>query len=138
MLEYIFRKTTTKRCETGKHFDDKSIQTSRPMRVVVMLRPPTTIQPFLEQFATYVTKIVFTQQGIPIVGDFNIHRELSCAPGVKLMNETLVENNLQQQVAEATHIRGYMLNLIVIRSPSSIVLSTAAYPSMFSMYLLPT
>ena len=99
------------------------------MRVVVVLRPPTTIQPFLEQFATYVNKIVFTQQGSPIVGDFNIHCELSCAPGVKLMNETLVENNLQQQVAEATHIRGYMLNLIVTRSPSSIVLSTAAYPS---------
>ena len=53
-----------------------------------------------------------TQQDILIVGDFNLHRELGSAPGVKLLNEILAENNLQQHVTESTHIRWHRLDLV--------------------------
>ena len=40
------------------------------MRVVIIYRPPTTsIQSFLDEFATYVNEIVVTRQDILIVGD---------------------------------------------------------------------
>ena len=51
---------------------------------------------------------------------------------VKLLNDILAENNLQQQVTESTHIRGHRLDLVITRSPSSIVSSTMTYPSSIS------
>ena len=72
------------------------------------------------------------QQDILIVGDFNLHCELGSAPGVKLLNDILAENNLQQHVTESTHIQGHRLDLVTTRSPSSIVSSTMAYPSSIS------
>ena len=111
----------------------KTTQTLRPMRVVVIYRPPTTnVQQFLDEFATYVNEIAMAQQDILIVGDFNLHCELGFAPGVKLLNDILAENDLQQHVTESTQIRGHMLDLVITRSRSSIVLSTVAYPSSIS------
>ena len=130
---YKFRKTTTKRYDTFEYLDVKSTQTSRPVRVVIIYRPPTTsVQSFLDEFATYVNEIVVTRQDILIVGDFNLHCELNSAPGVKLLNDILAENNLKQHVTEPTHMKGHMLDLVITRSSSSIVLSTTAYPSSIS------
>ena len=79
--EYKLRKTTTKRHETFEHVDVKTTQTLRPMRVVVIYRPPTTnVQQFLDEFATYVNEIAMAQQDILIDGDFNLHCELGFAP----------------------------------------------------------
>ena len=71
------------------------------------------------------------QQDILIGGNFNLHCALGFTPGVKLLNEILAENNLQH-VTESTHIRGHRLDLVITRSPSSIVSSTMAYPSSIS------
>ena len=112
--------------------DVKSTQTLRPMRVVVIYRPPTTnVQQLLDEFATYVNEIAMAQRDILIVGDFNLHCELGSVPGVKLLNDILAENNLQH-VTESTHIRGHRLDLVITRSPSSTVSSTMAYPSSIS------
>ena len=70
------------------------------------------------------------QQDILIVGDFNLHCELGSAPGVKLLNDILAEH--KQHVTESTHIRVHRLDLVITRSPSSIVSSTMAYPSSIS------
>ncbi|KAI0214517.1 putative RNA-directed DNA polymerase from transposon BS [Lamellibrachia satsuma] len=130
---YKFRKTTTKRYDTFEHLDVKSTQTSRPVRVVIIYRPPTTsVQSFLDEFTKYVNEIVVTRQDILIVGDFNLHCELNSAPGVKLLNDILAENNLKQHVTEPTHMKGHMLDLVITRSSSSIVSSTTAYPSSIS------
>ena len=130
---YKFCKTTTKRYDTFEHLDVNSAQTSRPVRVVIIYRPPTTsVQSFLDEFATYVNEIVVTRQDILIVGDFNLHRELNSAPGVKLLNDILAENNLKQHVTEPTYMKGHMLDLVITRSSSSIVSSTTAYPSSIS------
>ena len=119
--------------DTFEHLDVKSTQTSRPVRVVIIYRPPTTsVQSFLDEFATYVNEIVVTRQDILIVGDFNLHCELNSAPGVKLLNDILAENNLKQHVTEPTHMKGHMLDLVITRSSSSIVSSTTAYPSSIS------
>ena len=92
---YKFRKTINKRYDTFEHLDVKSTQTSRPVRVVIIYRPPTiSVQSFLDEFATYVNEVVVTRQDILIVGDFNLHCELNSAPDVKLLNDILAENNL--------------------------------------------
>ena len=94
---YKFRKSTTKRNEKFEHLDVKSAQTSRHMHVVIIYRPPTTsIQSFLDELATYGNEIVVTRQDILIVGDFNLHCELNSAPGVKVLNDILAENNMSQ------------------------------------------
>ena len=63
--EYKLRKTTTKRYETFEQVGVKTTQTLRPMRVVVIYRPPTTnVQQFLDEFATYVNEIAMAQQDI--------------------------------------------------------------------------
>ena len=103
------------------------------MRVVIIYRPPTTsVQSFFDEFATYVNEIVVTRQDILIVGDFNLHCELNSAPGVKVLNDMLAENNLKQHVTEPTHMKGHMLDLVITHSSSSIVSSTSAYPSSIS------
>ena len=100
---YKFCKTTTKRYNTFEHLDVKSTQTSRFVHVVIIYRPPTTsIQSPLDEFATYVNEIVVTRQYILTVGDFNLHCELNSAPGVKVLNYILAENNLKQRVTEPT------------------------------------
>ena len=102
------------------------------MRIVVIYRPPTTsIQSFLDEFATFVNEIVDTRQDILIVGEFNLHCELNGAPGVKVLNDILAENNLKH-VTEPTRMKGHMLYLVITRSSSSIVSSTSAYPSSIS------
>ena len=112
--------------------DVKSTQTLRPMCVVIIYHPPTTnVQQFLDEFVTYANEIAITQQDILIVGDFNLHCKLNFAPDVKLLNEILAKNNLQH-VTESTHIRGHWVDLVMTRSPSSIVSSTMAYPSSIS------
>ena len=83
-----------------------------------------------------------TQQDILIVGDFNLQCELGSALAVKLLNDIVAENNLQQHVTESTHIRGHRLDWYT-RSRSSIVSSTMAYPSSISdhysvVFLLPS
>ena len=67
-----------------------------------------------------------------IVDDFNLHCELNGAPGVKVLNDILAENNLKQHVTEPTHMKGYMLVLMITRSSSSFVSLTTAYPSSIS------
>ena len=118
-LAYKFRKTITTRCDTFEHLGIKSTQTSRPVRVVIIYRPLTTsIQSFLDEFATFVNEIVVTRQDILIVGDFNLHCELNCARGVKVLNDILAENNAKQHVTEPTHMKGHMLDLVITRSSS--------------------
>ena len=96
-------------------------------------RPPTTsIQSFLDEFATYVNEIVATQQVILIVGDFNLHCEINSAPGAKVLNDIFAENSLKQHVTEPTHMKGHMLVLVITRSSSAIVSLTTAYPSSIS------
>ena len=130
---YKFCKTKTKRYDTFEHLDVKSTQTARPIRIVIIYRPPTTaIQSFLDEFATFVNEIAVTRQDILIVGDFNLHCELNDAPGVKALNDILAENNLKQHVTEPTHMKGHMLDLVITRSSSSLVSSTTAYPSSIS------
>ena len=100
---YKFCKTKTKRYDTFEHLDVKSTQTARPVRIVIIYRPPTTpIQSFLDEF------------------------------GVKALNDILAENNLKQHVTEPTHMKGHMLDLVITRSSSSFVSSTTAYPSSIS------
>jgi len=102
--------------------------TSRPVHIVIICRPPTTsIQSFLDQFATYVNEIVVTRQDILIVGDSNLHCELNSAPGVKVLHDILAENNLKQHVTGPIHMKGHMLDLVITRSSSSIFSSTSAY-----------
>ena len=58
---YKFCKTKTKRYDTFEHLDVKSTQTARPVRIVIIYRPPTTpIQSFLDEFATFVNEIAVT------------------------------------------------------------------------------
>ena len=79
-----FGKTRTKRYDTFEHLDIIPTQSSRCVRVVIIYRPPTTsIQSFLDEFATYVNEIVVTRRDILIVGDFNLHCEINNAPGIK-------------------------------------------------------
>ena len=103
------------------------------MRVVIIYRSPTTsIQSFLDEFATYINEIVVTRQDILIVGDFNLHCEFNSAPDVKVSHDILAGNNLKQHVTEPTHMKGHMLELVITRSSSSIVSSTTAYPCSIS------
>ena len=129
-MAYKLCKTKSKRYDTFEHLYVKSTQTSRPVCIDITYRPPTTpIQSFLDEVATFVNEIVVTRQYILIVGDFNIHCELNDAPGVKVLNDVLPENNLKQYVTEPTHMKGHMLDLVITRSSSSFVSSTTAYPS---------
>ena len=130
---YKFRKTTTKPYDTFEHLDVKSAQKSRPVRIVIIYRPPTiSIMSFLDEFATFVNEIVVTRQDILIVGDFNFHCKHNGAPGVKVLNDILAENNLKQQVTDPTHMKRHMLELVIIRSSSSFVSLATAYPSSIS------
>ena len=127
LYKSAYKSRKTKRYDTVEHLDVKSTQTSIHVRIVIIYRPPTTsTQSFLDEFATFVNEIVVTRQDFLIVGDYNLHCEINGAPGVKVLNDILAENNLKQHVTEPTHMKGHMLYLVITRSSGSFVSLTTA------------
>ncbi|PFX29714.1 putative RNA-directed DNA polymerase from transposon X-element [Stylophora pistillata] len=97
--------------------------TNRSIRIVAVYRPPnSSASVFLDEFSSYLENIVMCPEPLIIAGDFNFHMDLvhsNCAIRFKELLETF---SLSQHVTMSTHISGHILDLIITRSTSDLIL----------------
>ena len=136
--------------KTFEVLDVKSTYIHKPIRIIIIYRPPTTtctVIQFLDELEPYISDIAMAHEQCIIAGDFNIHYEHADASGVQRFKEILAENNLEQHVTGSTHRSGHTLDLVIsrsansaisapcvhsIRTASSIISDTCIHPSSIS------
>ena len=70
---------------------------------------------FLEDFSDLLESVTVISGNLLIVGDFNTHCENLSSPETTKFNQLLLDYNLKQQVTEATHDLGHILDYVISR-----------------------
>ena len=119
---YNFVKQPTLAFETFEVLDAKSLYTKRPLKIILIYRPPSSsVNRFLDEFEALIGDSMTIGTDIIIAGDFNLHFERQDASGVDAFRRLLLENNLKQHVLQPTHTKGHMLDLVLTHLSSSIL-----------------
>lgn len=85
----------------------------RPTLVGVIYRPPKYNKDFIQDFSTFLARIIPSYDQILIVGDFNIH---VCCPHNQLAKDflNLIDSfSLIQHVLDPTRVQGHTLDLVL-------------------------
>ena len=104
----------------------RSPRVSSTLRLFVIYRPPSSSRNS-QPFATFLTEFrelvecVGTKSGIIIVGDFKVRYGDDSDPHARALRDVLSDANLRQNVTDATHNRGNVLDLVITASSSSLV-----------------
>ena len=104
----------------------RSARVSSTLRLFVIYRPPSSSRNS-QPFATFLTEFrelvecVGTKSGIIIVGDFNVRYGDNSDPHARALRVVLSDANLRQNVTDAIHNRGNVLDLVITASSSSLV-----------------
>ena len=94
------------------------------LRLFLIYRPPSS-SPNSQPFATFLTEFryliecVGTKPGIIILGDFNVPYGDVNDAHARALRDILSDANLMQNVTDATHTRGNILDLIITSTSSS-------------------
>ena len=64
--------------------------------IIIYLSPSSSVRPFLDEFANYLSDVIMTRDELLIAGDFNLHFEEPSAPGVSYLSN--VSLNLLTEV----------------------------------------
>ena len=89
--------------------------------MVVIYRPPPShknklnVFVFLDEFISFLEKLITTTDPLVIVGDFNFHLDNQCDRAAALFQELLDAFSLVQHIHEPTHRKGHTLDLIITR-----------------------
>ena len=88
--------------------------------MIIYRIPPSSnnkipINKFLEDFSDLLESVTVISGNLLIVGDFNTHCENLSSPETTKFNQLLLDYNLKQQVTEATHDLGHILDYVISR-----------------------
>ena len=67
-----------------------------------------------------------------ITGDLNFHLDTETAPDVRRFSETLADHGMVQLVTDATHNKGHILDVVIVRINGAIIY---APPSVYNSCL---
>nr|XP_054772842.1 uncharacterized protein LOC129280870 [Lytechinus pictus] len=101
---------------------------STDLRLIVIYRPPscgktkTPIGTFIEEFSTLVELLCTNHQKLLILGDFNLHIDVSTTANVLQFLNILDAGNLCNHVNHPTESSGHTLDLIISRNSDDLVL----------------
>ena len=111
---------------------------SRSLRIVILYRPPysdqhkVTTEKFLMDFSTYLETLLLVKEELLIVGDFNIHVDISNDVDAIKFLDLLDSVGLQQHIKKPTHVHGHTLDLVITRSSAGIIQSQPNVDRFFS------
>ena len=111
---------------------------SRSLRIVILYRPPysdqhkVTTENFLMDFSTYLETLLLVKEELLIVGDFNIHVDISNDVDAIKFLDLLDSVGLQQHIKKPTHVHGHTLDLVITRSSAGIIQSQPNVDCFFS------
>ena len=114
------------------------IRAPHTIRLCVIYRPDNRV-PFINGFNDYTSHVV-TSPGHPIiVGDFNVHAEITSDKATQELQESLSAFGLQQHVTDPTHRNKHTLDLAIGSATNSIITSCAArdcgFPDHYPVFL---
>ena len=90
--------------------------------MVVVYRPPPfkknrlNVSLFLDEFSTFLEKVITTTKPLTIVGDFNFHLDDVNQKAAVRFQELLDVFNLKQHVRDPTYKNGHTLDLVITRA----------------------
>ena len=99
---------------------------SKSLRIVILYRPPysdqhkVTTENFLMDFSTYLEALLLVKEELLIVGDFNIHVDISNDVHAIKVLDLLDSVGLQQHIKKPTHVHGHTLDLVITRSSAGL------------------
>ena len=108
-------------CNSFEFTDCIIRHSSTGLRMVVVYRPPPSkknqlnVTMFLDEFGSFLEKIITTARPLIIVGDFNFHLDNLDDRSAVRFQELLEAFNLVQHVSEPTHKNGHTLDLVITR-----------------------
>ena len=82
---------------------------------ICLYRLQENMQTFFNEFEDLLENIVTTHLDIYILGDFNLHLDVSDS-NTQRFNEILICFNLKQHVIFSTHVHGHWLDLLITKS----------------------
>ena len=103
---------------------------SSTLRLFVVYRPPSSSrnsQPFalfLTEFRDLIERVAM-ESGIIVLGDFNVAYGDNNDAHARALHDILSDANLRQNVTDATHQQGNVLDLVITASSSSPITQTS-------------
>ena len=103
------------------------ISSLRKIRVVIVFRPPFSenhrvpMGIFLREFSSYMESIILSNDHLLILGDFNIHMDVSTDADTAKFVDLLESLGLEQHVSGPTHTDGHTLDLVITRKMENII-----------------
>lgn len=117
------------KCKKYITFENKEIiikLQAKSLLISVIYRPPPsntngfTFREFYNEFSDYLSYLSVLPESVLIVGDFNIHMDNTKCNKVEEIQSLLDNLNLVQLVNEATHNKGHILDLMIVKENDSL------------------
>ena len=95
-------------------------------RIFVIYRPPSSsknnvkFSDFIEEFNNMLEKSILSSGKLLIVGDFNIHCDVTLNADTLKFRDLSKEYVLIQHISESTHKCGHTLDLVITRNQSDV------------------
>lgn len=126
-------KQTVNVFESFEHIEVLLQTGSDYVRLAVVYRPPSSSKSkFTEDFTTYLENHALSSGKLLILGDFNIHIEDPSDQSSLKLKDILFSLNLNQNVKDATHEKGRILDLVITRSDETFLQKINVTPCGFS------
>ena len=103
------------------------ISSSLKIRVVIVYRPPHSedhrvpLITFLSEFSSYTESIILSKNHLLILGDLNIHMDVSTVAYTVKFMDLLESLGLEQHVRGPIHTHGHTLDLVITRKVENII-----------------
>ena len=110
-----------------EHADYYVTARSVTFRLGVVYRPPPSKRNgfinsvFFDQWSACLDAVMLDPHDIVITGDLSFHLDIVSDPDARHFSETLADHDMTQLVTDATHSKGYLLDVVIVRNHSAIV-----------------
>ena len=110
-----------------EHSDYYITSAGATFRLGVVYRPPPSRKNgfvnavFFDDWSAYLDRCMLDPHEIIITGDLNFHLDTEKAPDVRHFSETLADHGMVQLVSDATHNKGHILDVVIVRMNSAII-----------------
>ena len=91
---------------------------NKTMSIFPIYRPEpsmVSMSTFFREFSSYMEMLSILSHEVLIVGDFNIHLDMTNTPNSRKFMDILLSFNFVQHVAESSHESGHILDLVISR-----------------------
>ncbi|XP_078319460.1 uncharacterized protein LOC144620978 [Crassostrea virginica] len=110
-----------------EHLECAIISQNTKLRLCIIYRPPPSksnklcVTTFFEEWSQYLSVHALSPEEIIITGDLNFHLDVQQDTNSQRFIQSLHEHGLKQIVDQPTHVRGHILDVVVIRENSRLL-----------------